>query len=107
LITFPNSVPPLLNLQKAKPDDLFCDETTQLAPLFAPPRRAKGAFQISIGYHGRPKSETHEPPLFFHLGRDPSEKRNVSADHPVVLAQIQQAVKGHQSGILPGTPQLR
>jgi hypothetical protein len=41
------------------------------------------------------------------LGRDPSEKRNVNADHTDVLAQIQQVVNAHQSGIVPVTPQLR
>lgn len=66
----------------------------------------KAHFRTQPGY-GQPKLESHEPPLLFHLGRDPSEKRNVSADHPDVLAQIQQAVNAHQSGIVPGAPQLQ
>ncbi len=66
----------------------------------------KAHFKSQTGY-GQSKLETHEPPLLFHLGRDPSEKRNVSTDHPDVLAQIQQAVKAHQSGIVPVTPQLQ
>ncbi|MCW5553438.1 MAG: sulfatase [Verrucomicrobiae bacterium] len=66
----------------------------------------KAHFKTQTGY-GQPKPESHEPPLLFHLGRDPSEKRNVAADHADALAQIQQAVKGHQSGIVPGAPQLR
>jgi hypothetical protein len=45
--------------------------------------------------------------LLFHLGRDPSEKRNVAADHADVLAEIQQAVKSHQAGVVPGEPQLQ
>jgi hypothetical protein len=66
----------------------------------------KAHFKSQTGY-GQPKPETHELPLLFHLGRDPSEKRNVAADHADVLAQIQQAVQAHQSGIVPGSPQLR
>ncbi len=66
----------------------------------------KAHFQTQTGY-GQPKAEVHNPPLLFHLGRDPSEKRNVAANHPDVLAEIQQAVKTHQAGIIPGTPQLQ
>ncbi|MCL4786709.1 MAG: sulfatase [Verrucomicrobia bacterium] len=66
----------------------------------------KAHFRTQPGY-GQPKLESHEPPLLFHLGRDPSEKRNIRADHPDVLAQIQQAVNAHQSGIVPGAPQLK
>jgi arylsulfatase A-like enzyme len=66
----------------------------------------KAHFQTQTGY-GQPKAERHEPPLLFHLGRDPSEKRNVAVDHPDVLAEIQQAVKAHQDGVVSGTPQLQ
>jgi arylsulfatase A-like enzyme len=66
----------------------------------------KAHFQTQTGY-GQPKAESHEPPLLFHLGRDPSEKRNVSALHPDVLVQIQEAVKAHQAGVVPGVPQLQ
>lgn len=65
----------------------------------------KAHFKTQTGY-GQPKPEAHEPPLLFHLGRDPSEKRNVAAEHPDVLAEIQAAVKTHQSGVVPGPPQL-
>ncbi|HBJ86994.1 MAG TPA: arylsulfatase [Verrucomicrobiales bacterium] len=66
----------------------------------------KAHFQTQTGY-GQPKAEPHEPPLLFHLGRDPSEKRNVAAERPEVLAQIQEAVKTHQAGVVPGEPQLK
>jgi arylsulfatase A-like enzyme len=66
----------------------------------------KAHFKTQTGY-GQPKAEAHEPPLLFHLGRDPSEKRNVAAEHADVLAQIQEAVKQHQAGVLPGEPQLK
>lgn len=66
----------------------------------------KAHFQTQTGY-GQPKADAHDPPLLFHLGRDPSEKRNVAADHADVLAEIQQAVKAHQAGVVPGEPQLQ
>ena len=65
----------------------------------------KAHFQTQTGY-GQPKPERHEPPLLFHLGKDPSEKRDVAAAHPQVLEQIAAAVKAHQSGVVPGAPQL-
>lgn len=66
----------------------------------------KAHFKTQTGY-GQAKLETHEPPLLFDLGRDPSEKRNVAVDHPDVLAEIQQDVKTHNAGIIPGKPQLQ
>jgi arylsulfatase A-like enzyme len=66
----------------------------------------KAHFQTQTGY-GQPKAEIHDSPLLLHLGREPSEKRNVAADHANVLAEIQQAVKAHRSGVVPGTPQLQ
>jgi arylsulfatase A-like enzyme len=66
----------------------------------------KAHFHTQTGY-GQPKADAHDPPLLFHLGRDPSEKRNVAADHADVLAEIQQAVKSHQAGVVPGEPQLQ
>jgi arylsulfatase A-like enzyme len=66
----------------------------------------KAHFKTQTGY-GQPKAEAHEPPLLFHLGRDPSEKRNIAAEHADVLAQIQEAVKQHQAGVVPGEPQLK
>jgi hypothetical protein len=47
------------------------------------------------------------PPLLFHLGRDASEKRDVAAQHPDVLARITEAVNTHEAGVVPGTPQLQ
>ncbi|WP_205847411.1 hypothetical protein [Planctopirus hydrillae] len=64
----------------------------------------KAHFQTQTGYGGS-TPERHEPELLFQLGRDPSEKRIVAA-HPEVLARIQEAIKAHQSKVIPGPPQL-
>jgi arylsulfatase A-like enzyme len=66
----------------------------------------KSHFKTQTGY-GQAKLEVHEPPLLFHLGRDPSESRNVAAGHLPVIARIQEAVKTHQAGVVPGEPQLK
>lgn len=63
-------------------------------------------FITQAGY-GQPMPEQHDPPLLYHLGRDPSEKRNVAAGHADVLAEIQKAVQAHQAGVVPGKPQLQ
>ncbi len=66
----------------------------------------KAHFQTQNGY-GQARPEVHDPPLLFHLGRDASEKRDVAARHPDVLAGIVNAVNAHKAGVVPGKPQLR
>jgi arylsulfatase A len=66
----------------------------------------KAHFQTQSGY-GQPKAEQHDPPLLFHLGRDPSEKRNVAEQHAEVLARITEAVNAHRAGVIPGPSQLQ
>lgn len=65
----------------------------------------KAHFHSQIGFGPRESRKQHDPPLLFHLGRDSSEKRDVAAQHPEVIATIQAAVKAHQAGVTPGTPQ--
>jgi arylsulfatase A-like enzyme len=66
----------------------------------------KTHFFTQTGY-GQSQLQQHDPPLLFHLGLDPSEKRDVAAQHPDVVSRIQGAVKVHTAGIVPGEPQLR
>ena len=66
----------------------------------------KAHFKTQTGY-GQPMAEAHEPPLLFHLGLDPSEKRNVAEQHQDVLSQIKTAVGNHQKTLIPASPQLR
>lgn len=64
----------------------------------------KAHFRTQPGY-GPGNKEEHEQPLLFHLGRDPSEKRNIAANHPDVIARMLSALKKHMAAITPGTPQ--
>lgn len=65
----------------------------------------KAHFFTQAGY-GQAKPDMHEIPLLFHLGLDPSEKRNVAAEHPEVIARIRAAVEEHRAGVVRGEPQL-
>jgi arylsulfatase A len=65
----------------------------------------KAHFKTQVGF-GEGKLESHEPPLLFHLGLDPSEKRNVAANHPAILARIQSAVEAHRATVKPVLQQL-
>ena len=68
----------------------------------------KAHFKTQDGY-GQATPEVHDPPapLLFHLGRDPSEKRDVAGRHPDVVAAIRAAVAAHVKGVVPGAPQLK
>ncbi|WP_152052995.1 sulfatase family protein [Tautonia marina] len=48
----------------------------------------------------------HDPPLLFHLEHDPSERFDVSADHPEVLATIQALADAHRASVEPVPNQL-
>jgi arylsulfatase A len=59
----------------------------------------KAHFITQPGY-GPEAPVPHEPPLLFHLAKDPSERFNVSTNYPNVLADIALAVKEHQAGLV-------
>ncbi|MFO1065031.1 MAG: sulfatase [Pirellulales bacterium] len=65
----------------------------------------KAHFRTQAGY-GQAKPDEYAQPLLFDLGRDPSEKRDVSAAHPDVIAKIQSAVEEHRKSIEPVASQL-
>ncbi|MBA7714077.1 hypothetical protein ES703_123091 [subsurface metagenome] len=48
----------------------------------------------------------HDPPLLYHLGHDPSEKYDISKDHPEVIAEIRREVALHLATLVPGEDQL-
>ncbi len=56
--------------------------------------------------YGKDKEKSHDPPLLFHLGHDPSEKHDVSKDHPEVINDIQKEVALHLADLTPGEDQL-
>jgi arylsulfatase A len=56
---------------------------------------------------GQAQPEEHQPPLLFHLGLDPSEKRNVATNQVDVIARIEAVVKKHQTEVVSGASQLQ
>jgi arylsulfatase A-like enzyme len=69
----------------------------------------KGLFKahfITRPSYGQDGPVTHNPPLLFHLGHDPSEKFNIASSHPDVLADIGKEVKLHQARVRPFPSQL-
>jgi arylsulfatase A len=69
----------------------------------------KGPFKahfITQDAYGPGKPESHDPPLLYHLGHDPSEKYNVAEKHPDVIAEIRKLAEAHQAAMEPGEPQL-
>jgi len=48
----------------------------------------------------------HDPPALYNLDQDPSERFDVSADHPEVIAEILSAAGQHQANLNPAPTQL-
>ena len=48
----------------------------------------------------------HDPPLLYHLDRDPSERFDISKEHPEVIARIREIVRDHEAGLVVGEDQL-
>jgi hypothetical protein len=65
----------------------------------------KAHFITRPGYGAEPATK-HEPPLLFHLRRDPSEKHNLAAQNADVIAHITAAVEQHRAGLRPAPSQL-
>ena len=73
--------------------------------LRGPAGAVEGALRDALGV--RPgQARVHDPPLIFHLGRDPGEQFDQSKQRPNVIAQIRKLVEEHSAGMRPGGPQL-
>ncbi|MBI5388593.1 MAG: sulfatase [Verrucomicrobia bacterium] len=69
----------------------------------------KGPFKahlITRQAYGADEPMKHDPPLLFHLPHDPSERFNVSANHPAVVADLMQEVAKHRATVVPVKSQL-
>ncbi len=64
-------------------------------------------FFTQTGYgQPEPQPDFHDPPLLFHLGRDPGERVSIAAQHPEIVLRIQEIVAAHRAALVPGKPQL-
>ncbi len=95
--------PVLTGKGKSPRDTMFYYRGTKLFAVRRGPWKAH--FLTQTGY-GQPKAEEHDPPMLYHLGRDPGEKTNVAKDHPEVVKRLQDVVLKHRKDLVPGEPQL-
>jgi arylsulfatase A len=64
----------------------------------------KAHFVTHDGYSKLPE-EKHEPGLLFDVRNDPSERFNIAADHPEIVADLKKAFEKHRAEVTPGKAQ--
>jgi arylsulfatase A len=52
------------------------------------------------------KPQPHDPPLLYHLEHDPSERFDIAADHPSVVARLTALAEAHRASVQPVEDQL-
>jgi arylsulfatase A len=65
----------------------------------------KAHFMTQGAYGGEPYTE-HETPLLYNLEHDPSEKYDIAADHPDVVADLTQCADDFRASFTPAESQL-
>jgi arylsulfatase A len=63
-------------------------------------------FQTQAGYGGSPR-ERHDPPLLFHLGQDPGERRNVASEHSERVQELRARAERMQAEVVAVPSRLR
>ncbi len=86
-------------------DHMFYYRGPQLMAARLGPWKAHFITQAAYGPDAN-RRETHDPPLLFHLERDPSEAFNVNEKHPDVVARIRALVERHKAGLEAAPTQL-
>ena len=61
----------------------------------------KAHFKTKTSYTGQKEAVTHDPPLLFHLGHDPSEEYDIAKQHSDVIAAIRKRKSEHEASIEP------
>lgn len=95
--------PALLGTGPSPRKEMFFYRDTQLYAVRRGPFKAH--FTTRSAY-GADKAETHDPPLLYQLEHDPSEKCDVAAKHPEIVAELRQLAKSHQKTVVPVRSQL-
>ncbi|MDA0808814.1 MAG: sulfatase [Planctomycetota bacterium] len=89
---------------KSPRDIVYYYRGTRLMALRKGPWKAHFATQES--YTGNNKLNEHDPPVLYNLELDPSEKWDVAARHPEVIAEIKAAADAHQKTVVAVPSQL-
>jgi len=84
-------------------DTTYFYRGTKLYAVRLGPWKAHFITQVAYGKGG---PVLHDPPLLYHLGKDPGETTDVAKDNAAVIAKLKDAVAKHSAGMVPGEPQL-
>lgn len=95
--------PLLLGSGKGNRDTMFYYRGAQLYAVRKGPFKAH---YITRAGYGRKKPEKHDPPLLYNLEYDPSERYDVAAKHPDIIADIDKVVARHRAKLKPPPSQL-
>ncbi|MBN2023631.1 MAG: sulfatase [Pirellulales bacterium] len=95
--------PALMGTGRSPRDTMFFYRGDQLCAVRHGP--FKMYYHTQPNYQNR-KGVAHDPPLLFHLDHDPSERHNVAAKHPVVIAELKAIVEAHKRTVEPVPSQL-
>jgi arylsulfatase A len=70
----------------------------------------EGPYKIHLrsrpGFGLQVQETVHEPPLLYHLEHDPSERHDLAADHPEVVARLRAGLDRELAGLTFGPDQL-
>jgi arylsulfatase A len=95
---------PLLTGKGKSPRDvMFFYRGTKLFAVRHGPWKAHFITQVAYGKGDRIE---HDPPLLYHLGRDPGEKIEVAKDNPDAIAKLKEIAAKHRETMKPGELQL-
>lgn len=97
-------ITPVLTAKGKSPrDTMFFYRGTRLYAVRNGPWKAHFITQVAYGKDGPVE---HDPPLLYHLGRDPGEKIDVAKGNPEVVAKLKEIATAHTKSMKPGEPQL-
>jgi arylsulfatase A len=88
---------------KSPRDTMFYYRGTKLYAVRHGPWKAHFITEPAYGKGG---PSEHDPPLLYHLGRDPGEKADVARDNADVVARLKEVAAKHRGAMKPGEPQL-
>lgn len=98
-------ITPLLTGKGPSPrDTMFFYRGTKLFAVRHGPWKAHFFTQAAYGSKDGPAE--HDPPLLYHLGRDPGEKTDVAKDNAAVVKQLNEIASKHRAEMKPGELQL-
>ena len=95
-------LPLLLGRGKGQREVIYYYIDGDLTAIRKGPWKAHFITQIEFGDRVR---DLHDPPLLFNLEQDPSEKYNLTAEHPEIVADLIKEAERHRSSVKPGKPQ--